>query len=345
MVNGRGWDPVAGSVAPGEVTSQRCTVRLPARRAADRGSSPRAELGLHRESPGFGRLAATHPASWPSAGRAQRPRDLVRLAELAPTGTPVRPAGRGGAGWRATSTGWYVAPGSSHGSSSGYSSSRCASPRRCGHGMGGRCGGRAPVLRRHLDGAATCSRSSLLADRGARPLGRRSAAAISRAARRRTSREFVERRVVHHGTRATFDEVDQPASHGRGWRRSAWPWPPASRRSPSWSPTPSRPAWEGIPLYRKAVALSNECFRSGPEVYLPPAGGARRRLPGTAGRTRRCSTSGRLLGYPRPARRRGRGRRRVRRRRPPRRARYRARRGPRGAVPGVRPRVLHGGGR
>ena len=30
----------------------------------------------------------------------------------------------------------------------------------------------------------------------------------------------------------------------------------------------TRPAWEGIPLYREAVALSNECFRSGPEVFL-----------------------------------------------------------------------------
>ena len=29
-----------------------------------------------------------------------------------------------------------------------------------------------------------------------------------------------------------------------------------------------RVAWEGIPLFRAALALSNECFRSGPEVYL-----------------------------------------------------------------------------
>ena len=29
-----------------------------------------------------------------------------------------------------------------------------------------------------------------------------------------------------------------------------------------------RVAWEGIPLFRKALALSNECFRSGPEVYM-----------------------------------------------------------------------------
>lgn len=29
-----------------------------------------------------------------------------------------------------------------------------------------------------------------------------------------------------------------------------------------------RVAWEGIPLFRQALDLSNECFRSGPEVYM-----------------------------------------------------------------------------
>ena len=60
----------------------------------------------------------------------------------------------------------------------------------------------------------------------------------------------------------------------------------------------TRPAWEGIPLYREAVALSNECFRSGPEVFLYLRWLLDAGLPEPLVNPPVFDLGGRLLGYP-----------------------------------------------
>ena len=60
----------------------------------------------------------------------------------------------------------------------------------------------------------------------------------------------------------------------------------------------TRPAWEGIPLFRDVVALSNECFRSGPEVYLQLRWRLDAGLPEPLANPPVFTRDGRLLGYP-----------------------------------------------
>lgn len=59
-----------------------------------------------------------------------------------------------------------------------------------------------------------------------------------------------------------------------------------------------RVAWEGIPLFREALALSNECLRSGPEVYLYLAWRLDAGLPEPLVNPPVFDIDGRLLGYP-----------------------------------------------
>lgn len=59
-----------------------------------------------------------------------------------------------------------------------------------------------------------------------------------------------------------------------------------------------RVAWEGIPLFREALALSNECFRSGPEVYLNLVWRLDAGLPEPLVNPPVFDLDGRLLGYP-----------------------------------------------
>jgi len=59
-----------------------------------------------------------------------------------------------------------------------------------------------------------------------------------------------------------------------------------------------RVAWEGIPVFRDALALSNECFRSGPEVYLFLRWILDAELPAPLVNPPVFDLSGRLLGYP-----------------------------------------------
>jgi len=59
-----------------------------------------------------------------------------------------------------------------------------------------------------------------------------------------------------------------------------------------------RVAWEGIPLFREALALSNECFRSGPEVYLHLRWQLDAGLPEALVNPPVFDLDGKLLGYP-----------------------------------------------
>lgn len=59
-----------------------------------------------------------------------------------------------------------------------------------------------------------------------------------------------------------------------------------------------RVAWEGVPLFRDALDLSNECFRSGPEVYLYLRWILDAGLPPPLVNPPVFDLSGRLLGYP-----------------------------------------------
>ena len=58
------------------------------------------------------------------------------------------------------------------------------------------------------------------------------------------------------------------------------------------------PAWTGLPLFRKALGLSNECFRSGPEVYLWLRWLLDADLPEPLVNPPVFGRDGRLLGYP-----------------------------------------------
>ncbi len=58
------------------------------------------------------------------------------------------------------------------------------------------------------------------------------------------------------------------------------------------------PAWTGLPLFRKALGLSNECFRSGPEVYLWLRWLLDAGLPEPLVNPPVFDLDGRLLGYP-----------------------------------------------
>lgn len=60
----------------------------------------------------------------------------------------------------------------------------------------------------------------------------------------------------------------------------------------------SRTAWTGLPLFRRALAFSNECFRSGPEVYLYLRWRLDAQLPEPLINPPVFDLSGRLLGFP-----------------------------------------------
>ncbi|QBR93243.1 hypothetical protein [Nocardioides euryhalodurans] len=117
-------------------------------------------------------------------------------------------------------------------------------------------------------GAGTLLPVPMLRNSGARALedGR---ATISRAQLAPHEREFVHGVWCTSALRATFDEVARrgrlrPAVAAICMALAAGVTAlDAVRRYAA-----TRPAWEGIPLYRETVALSNECFRSGPEVFL-----------------------------------------------------------------------------
>jgi len=149
-----------------------------------------------------------------------------------------------------------------------------------------------------LDGDGGKLPVPLLRTSGARHLddGR---AAIGRSQLAPYDREFVEGVWCTTAPRATFDEI---------------------RRVPRLRPSVAaicmavaagittlpellayaemRAAWEGIPLFRKALALSNECFRSGPEVYLHLRWRLDAGFPEPLVNPPVFDVSGRLLGYP-----------------------------------------------
>ena len=118
------------------------------------------------------------------------------------------------------------------------------------------------------DAAGTLLPVPLLRNSGARALddGR---ATISRAQLAPDEREFVQGVWCTSALRATFDEVVRqgrlrPAVAAICMALAAG----VTTLDDVRRYAATRPAWEGIPLYREAVALSNECFRSGPEVFL-----------------------------------------------------------------------------
>lgn len=202
--------------------------------------------------------------------RCQLPSDLVRPARIDPTGLTGPTRGQAQRGrWRASSPGWHVPA----------SVDAVVEQRILEQAMRVRSRGAITAwasLRWHgaayFDGSADGSGGvlpvPLLRRSGARQLDDGDAV-ISRAQLSPDEREFVSGLWCTSVPRATFDEVLRRRSLRPGVAAICMTLA-AGLSSPAelTAYAASRPAWEGIPLYRKAVALSKEGFRSGPEVYL-----------------------------------------------------------------------------
>ena len=233
--------------------------------------------------------------------RCTRPTDLLRPARIDPTGLtgPTRHQARRGR-WRATSTGWHVPVGVD---------STVVEQRILEQSMRVRRDGAVTAwasLRwrgaAYFDGSADSSGTllpvPLLRNSGGRSLddGR---ATISRAQLARDEREFVHGVWCTTAPRATFDEVVRrgrlrPAVAALCMALAAGVTTLQEVRRYA----ATRPAWEGIPLYREAVALSNECFRSGPEVFLYLRWRLDAGLPEPLVNPPVFDLDGRLLGFP-----------------------------------------------
>jgi hypothetical protein len=230
-----------------------------------------------------------------------RPTDLVRPARIDPTGLtgPTRHQARRGR-WRATSTGWHVPVGVD---------STVVEQRILEQSMRVRRDGAvtawaslrwrgAAWFDGRADAAGALLPVPLLRNSGARALedGR---ATISRAQLAPDEREFVQGVWCTSAARATFDEV---VRQGRLRPAVAAICMALAARVTTLEDVrryaATRPAWEGIPLYRKAVALSNECFRSGPEVFLYLRWRLDAGFPEPLVNPPVFDLAGRLIGYP-----------------------------------------------
>lgn len=233
--------------------------------------------------------------------RCELPLDLVRPARIDPTGLTGPTRGQAQRGrWRASSRGWHVPTSVDATVVEQRILEQAMRVRSCGAITGWaslRWRGAA-----YFDGSSDASGGvlpvPLLRRSGARRLDD-GHAAISRPQLASDEREFVSGLWCTTVPRATFDEVLR--------RRSLRPGVAAicmtlaaglGSRAELTTYAASRPAWQGIPLYRKAVALSNECFRSGPEVYLYLRWLLDAGLPEPLVNPPLFDLNGRLLGYP-----------------------------------------------
>lgn len=232
--------------------------------------------------------------------RCRLPCDLVRPARIDPAGLTGPTRGQAQRGrWRASSPGWHV-PASVD--------ARVVEQRILEQAMRVRSRGAVTAwaaLRwqgaAYFDGSVSGGRVlpvPLLRRSGARQLDD-GHAVISRAQLASDERRFVSGLWCTSVTRATFDEVFRRGSLRPGVAAVCMTLA-AGLSSPVelTAYAASRPAWEGIPLYREAVALSNECFRSGPEVYLYLRWLLDAGLPEPLVNPPLFDQHGRLLGYP-----------------------------------------------
>lgn len=234
--------------------------------------------------------------------RCQLPDDLVRPARIDPEGLtgPTRGQTQHGR-WRASSRGWYV-PNDVDGSR--VEQRILEQAMRVGRPTGAvtawaslRWQGAA-----YFDGSADLEGAMLPV-----PLLRRHGARVLDDGRGRIERRMVplDDKTFHRGVwcttpnRAVFDEVRR-----RGGLRPAVAAICMTLAAGLTSLdelaayATQRVAWEAIPLFRDALALSNECFRSGPEVYLNLRWRLDAGLPEPLVNPPIFTLDGRLLGYP-----------------------------------------------
>ncbi|MGH3348083.1 MAG: hypothetical protein ACRDO4_13975 [Nocardioides sp.] len=233
--------------------------------------------------------------------RIDRPHDLVRPSRIDPTGRtgPTRHQARRGR-WRTSSPGWHVP--------SSVDATR-VEQRILEQAMRARRDGAVTAWASlRWQGAAYFEGSAgrtepllpvpLLRSSGARQLDD-GLAVISRAQLAQHERVCVSGVWCTTVPRATFDEVLRLRSLRPGVAAICMTLAAGLGSLDELSAyAASRPAWEGIPLYRSAVALSNECFRSGPEVYLHLRWRLDAGFPEPLVNPPVFDLSGRLLGYP-----------------------------------------------
>jgi len=229
------------------------------------------------------------------------PTGLVRPTRIDPTGLtgPTRHQARRGR-WRSSSTGWHVPA---------DVDSSVVEQRILEQSMRVRRDGAVTAWASlRWQGAAYFDGTGigpddllpvpLLRSAGARELHDRRAD-IGRSQLAATERTFVRGVWCTTATRATFDEVVRLGSLRPAVAAvcMALAGKVISLDEITGYAT-TRPAWTGIPLFRDAVALSNECFRSGPEVYLHLRWRLDAQLPEPLVNPPVFDLGGRLLGYP-----------------------------------------------
>ena len=233
--------------------------------------------------------------------RCELPLDLVRPSRIDPTGLTGPTRGQTQrARWRATSTGWYVPaevnPGrveqhileqamrvGSRGAVNGWASLRW-------HG--------AAYFDGSADAIGTLLPVPLLKHSGSRTL-RDGRATIERRALPPYDREFHRGIWCTTVPRAVFDEVRRAARLRPAVAAISMTLAAGLTSLPELAAyTDQRVAWEGVPLFRDALALSNECFRSGPEVYLYLRWVLDAGLPAPSVNAPVFDRRGRLLGFP-----------------------------------------------
>jgi hypothetical protein len=203
--------------------------------------------------------------------RCERPQHLVRPSRIDPTGItgPTRGQAQRG-GWRSSSHGWYVPLEVDAGVVEQRILEQSMRARRDGAvtAWASLRWREASYFDGTADGVGGLLPVPLIRSAGARLLddGR---ATISRSQLAPHHREFVDGVWCTAAPRATFDEVVR--------RGSLRPAVAAVCMALAAGVTTldelhrfalTTGPWEGIPLFRQALALSNECFRSGPEVYM-----------------------------------------------------------------------------
>jgi hypothetical protein len=233
--------------------------------------------------------------------RCELPHDLVRPSRIDETGLtgPTRGEAQRG-GWRSSSHGWHVPTEVDRrkveqrileqsmrvrrdGAVTAWASLRWRGANYFDGTADGR-GGLLPVpllrgsgARRLDDGHASISRSQLP------PRDREFVCGVwCTTARRATFDEVVRRERLRPAVAATCMAVAAGVTHLDDlydFARTTGP-------------------WEGMPLFREALGLSNECFRSGPEVYMFLRWVLDAGLPTPLVNPPLFDRNGRLLGYP-----------------------------------------------
>lgn len=239
------------------------------------------------------------PKHW--SPRCALPDDLVRPARLDPSGLtgPTRHEARRSR-WRTSSTGWHVPA---------YVDPSVVEQRILEQSMRVRRDGAVTAwaaLRwlgaSYFDGTGSGPGDRLpvplLRSAGARRLhdGR---ADIGRAQLARAERVFVRGVWCTIPPRAVFDEVVRLGQLRAGAAAACMALAAGLLTLEELRHyAATRPAWTGIPLFREVAGLSNECYRSGPEVFLHLRWRLDAGLPEALVNPPVFDLSGRLIGYP-----------------------------------------------